>query len=49
MLEKQGGVVSHSENRGELPHTSCEDAVAAMQHRLATVTDQRGTLLTPQD
>jgi len=30
-LEKQGGVVSHSEHRGQLPHTSCEDVVAAIE------------------
>lgn len=28
-LEKQAGVVSHSEHRGELPHMSCEDAILA--------------------
>ena len=47
-LEKQGGVVSHSERRGSLPHTSCEDAIASMeqsqdgnelQRPLATVTN----------
>jgi len=30
-LEKRGGVVSHSEHRSQLPHTSCEDAIAAME------------------
>ncbi len=30
-LEKQGGVVSHIESRGRLPHTSCEDAIASME------------------
>ena len=29
-LEKKGGVVSHSEHRGRLAHTSCADAVATM-------------------
>ena len=47
-VEKQGGDVSHSERRGELPHTSCEDAVARierfkerdkLQRPVATVTD----------
>ena len=31
MLEKQGGVVSHSEYRGRLQPTSCEDATASMK------------------
>ena len=30
-LEKRGGVVSQSEHRGELPHMSCEEAIAAQQ------------------
>ncbi len=47
-LEKQQGVVSHFERRSQLPHTSCEDAVAAMeqimdgdelQRPVATITD----------
>ena len=35
-LEKQGGVVSHSEQRGQLPHTSCEDVVAAIERSEAS-------------
>jgi len=30
-LQKDGGQVSHSERLGRLPHTSCEDAVAAIK------------------
>ncbi len=30
-VEKQGGVVSHSERRSRLPHTSCEDAIASIE------------------
>ena len=47
-LQKQRGVVSHSERRSQLPHTSCEDAMASMegvhtidelQRRVATITN----------
>ncbi len=39
-LEKRGGVVSHSEHRSQLAHTSCEDAIAARDSRsVATVTE----------
>ena len=47
-LEKRGGVVSQFERRGELPHMSCEDAIASnerlvkgdeLQRPLATVTN----------
>ena len=47
-LEKQGGVVSHSERRSQLPHTSCEDAIASreqlkesneLRRPVATITD----------
>ena len=30
-LEKQRGVVSHFERRGQLPHTTCEDVVATIE------------------
>jgi len=39
-LEKKGGVVSHFENRGRLAHTSCEDAVAAIEHLEASKESQ---------
>jgi hypothetical protein len=47
-LEKRGGVVSQFEQRGELPHMSCEEAIASngrllqsdeLQRPLATVTN----------
>ncbi len=47
-LEKRAGLVSHHERRGQLPHMSCEEAVASMERRIerenqrrsaATVTD----------
>ena len=48
MLQKQGGVVSHSENRGQLPHTSCEDAIAAME-RVKRSNGVEGSLATARD
>jgi Mg-chelatase subunit ChlD len=47
-LEKEGDFVSHSEHRSELPHTSCEDAIASdgrleksdkLQSSVATITN----------
>ncbi len=47
-LEKRGGVVSHSERRGQLPHTSCEDAIASME-RSKKNEDHRHSLTTMSD
>ena len=47
-LEKQGGVVSQSERRGELPHMSCEEAVAAQQNS-RDADELRGSLTAPHD
>ena len=44
-LEKRGGVVSHSEHRGRLAHTSCEDAVANIE-RLEASKESQETLQT---
>ena len=47
-LEKQGGVVSQSERRGELPHMSCEEAIAAQQNS-RDADELRGSLTAPHD
>ncbi len=44
-LEKEGDQVSHFERRSRLPHTSCEDAVAAIE-RLETSKDLQETIQT---
>jgi Mg-chelatase subunit ChlD len=44
-LEKRGGVVSHSEHRGRLAHTSCEDVAAAIE-RLEASNELQETLQT---
>jgi hypothetical protein len=40
-LEKRGGVVSQFERRGELPHMSCEEAIASSEHLLQSDELQR--------
>lgn len=40
-LEKRAGLVSHHERRGQLPHMSCEDAVASMERRIERENQQR--------
>lgn len=45
-LEKQDGVVSHSERRGRLQPASCEDAIAAK--RTPSRSDNQLTTITPQ-
>ncbi len=40
-LEKRAGVVSHHERRGQLPHMSCEDAVASMERRIERENQRR--------
>ena len=47
-LEKRAGVVSHHERRGQLPHMSCEDAVASME-RLKERENQRRSAATMND
>ena len=42
-LEKQGDVISHSERRGRLPHTSCEDELASIE-ALEAVDQLQGSL-----
>ncbi len=47
-LEKRAGVVSHSEHRGQLPHMSCDEAIASME-RLKESENQRHSLATRTD
>ena len=47
-MERHGGVVSQFEQRGELPHTSCEDAIASME-RFENTDDLQGSLGTGSD
>ena len=48
LLEKRGGMVSQSEARDELPHMSCEEAIAAQQ-RLDSDGKLQGSLGDPRD
>ena len=47
-LEKRDGVVSQSERRGELPHMSCEEAIAA-RPGLGADDELQGSLAAPTD